>query len=807
MQDQIAQEKERKKELKKTVIIESVVFLIIAYYIFHVVTVYHEQQAMDIPNVFANAIPHSILTPLDCLYGIEKSALYVGQGIVTIITYQWMKAEQRRRRKHDDAKTVKGGAHWMNAREMAAFNRKMNEPYGSEDNNGPHNVICSKQIRLGLAGFKTRRNLNTLVIGGSGAGKTRFFVGPNILQYNTNLVITDPSGETLDAYGKGLEDNGYRIIVFNISDVYKGNRYNPFHYIHAEADVFILVDTLVKNTSGKGEKSNEDFWVKSEKLLLYALILYVWHTMPPQDQTFANVVRLVNMADVDENDDTKQSPLDGMFANLAKDDPDNLAVLQYSLFKKAAGKTLKSIIISVVARLKGFTLSNIQYLTSIDEMNFETFGDQKTALFVILPTADTTFNFIVSLMYSQLFMTLYGYVEQRIKYGWKVSLPNGDPLKVIQAKDEEESEKAHKKLDAFVAEIKEGVYVHQNKEKAIYEVRTKKSKQLIGWRGTKEMTSAFIEQLKGDLKEEQCQRNQGCPMHVRFMLDEFANIGQLPDFNEKLATMRKYNISSCIILQGISQIKSLYDKDWATLIANCDTKLFLGTDDEDTNKYIIEKMGKRTTTVSNESFSRNGGSESLNRDSIELLTVDMLAMQQDDECIVTIRGKRPLFDKKYELTEHPNYKYSHDHEGMYKIPVNEVAKNAQSGDTPYYMRKQLEQEKNGLDINLYTDGVFADVGDFIPKSDDEDKITAENKARREEANEAVEEAKKCDEDAKQAEANGRPDEKQEKANAVDVLQRMNVSLSMTKAEIQEQVYSQIAVQTARGKNVQFGATG
>lgn len=591
--------------------------------------------------------------------------------VALVLLFIGMHRDEKELRKHDNPDTVNGEAHLMNLKELQDYQLKMCDPIGKPGIDGPNNMIFSKDIRLAIDGFNTRRNCNVLAIGGSGAGKSRFFAAPNILQFNTNFVITDPSGELREDYAKALENRGYEILTLDITDVYRSNRYNPFHYIREEKDVFILVNTLIKNTTPPKSHAGDPIWENGEKLILEALILYLWHTADEKEQTFENVVKMINMAEVDENDATAKSPLDILFDKLAEEDPENLAVEQYKTFKIAAGKTMKSFLISVGTRLEKFKLSDICYLTSTDDFHFENFADSKKALFIIIPTADTTFNFIVSMLYSQLFTTLYNYVETRSKYGYMAKLGKRNIIRVEQGENRKESKKAKKRIEDFVEDCKKGLVIKENPEKKYFEIRTKAKGELVAWRGTKTEAEKLASKLPS-MKIEKAARR--CPYHVRFILDEFANIGQIPDFSEKLATIRKYEISCSIIIQALSQLKKIYEDDWNSITANCDTKLFLGCDDTETIEWLLKMMGKKTTTVQNTSYQANGnGSTSYNKSSLDILTIDQISMMQDDECIVRIRGKRPYYGKKYELTEHPNYNYAHTLSGQFEIPISKEA--------------------------------------------------------------------------------------------------------------------------------------
>nr|WP_297765597.1 type IV secretory system conjugative DNA transfer family protein [uncultured Butyrivibrio sp.] len=681
MATQIQKERRRKATNKIYMIAGGVAWFygLLAY--LHAGFIMSMNPRMNFVEAINMGLTNVITHPLE-IFPLNGSSLFnfiLFSIVGFMLLFMWHTSQSLK--KHDNPDTVNGEAHLMNIEELEAYNKKFAAPLGSPEINGENNMIISKDIRLAIDNRGTRRNCNILVIGGSGAGKSRFFAAPNILQYNCNFVITDPSGEMLRDYGKALEDQGYEVKVFNLTDTYRSNRYNPFHYIKSEKDVFTLVNTLIKNTNPSEGKAGDPFWENSEKLLLTALILYLWHTQPEEKQTFSEVVRLLTLAQIDENDATAKSELDRLFEELERNDTEkiaSLAVRQYKKFKMGAGKTLKSILISVGVRLQTFELSDIQYLTDADDFEFERFSDTKQAIFVIIPTADTTFNFIVSLLYSQLFSSLYNYAETRAEYGWRACIDKWTNIRVEQAYSKEESKDAKKRLEDFVEEIKAGVKIKPDKEKKLYRVYTKKSGKLVGWRGTKEETKKFVAQLK-NIKIEKCEPK--CPNHVRLILDEFANIGQIPDFNEKLATMRKYEISCSIILQALSQLKEIYDKKWNTIVSNCDTKLFLGCDDSETIEWMLKMLGKRTTTVQNMSWNsgKGGGSTSYNKSSIELLTIDQISMMQDDECLVRIRGVRPYYGKKYELTDHPNYAYAKKTEGKFTIPLSKDVKERKQG--------------------------------------------------------------------------------------------------------------------------------
>lgn len=690
----IMKEREKKQNERITLIIGIIGYIYCVLAAMHTSALLRMYPRYTFSQALSEGLVNVFIKPLEIFPIDAGSTINILLVSFMIVMFILMSVATAKMKKHDNPDTVKGDAHFMTEQELADYDVRRADPVGKPGHDGAYNAILSQDIRLSMDGFASRRNINTLVIGGSGAGKSRFYVTPNLLQFNANYVFTDPSGELLDDNGKALEDAGYKVVVFNITDVYHGNRYNPFHYIHEEKDVFTLVNTLIANTTPPEKHAGDPFWENSEKLLLNALILYQWHVLPPEGQNFATTVKLINEASVDENDASAQSPLDILFEDLRKEDPENLAVQQYDTFKLGAGKTLKSILISVGVRLNPFKLSDMQYLTSEDEMDFEHFADQKTALFIIIPTADKTFNFIVSLLYSQLFMTLYNYVETRAKFGYGLYLNDNSAFKVFQAYEPEESKEAEKKANAYLARIRHGLTIRYNKKKKLYCLYTNK-KELVAWRGDKKDAIALRRDLMTRAKVKQCPRK--CPNDVRMMLDEFANIGQIPEFSEKLATIRKYRISCAIILQSKAQLKKMYKDDEGTIIGNCDSLLFLGTQDTDTLEWLSKLLGKKTTTVANMSWSsghNGGGSQSFNKDSIDLMSIDQLAMMDDSNCIVRIRGERPYLGPKYELTKHPNYPKAHATSGQFYIPLSPGAANRRHGRLSERLAEKREAAAN-----------------------------------------------------------------------------------------------------------------
>lgn len=454
-----------------------------------------------------------------------------------------------------------GSAAWGNSADIKPF----------EDKDFEKNMILTQTERMSTNTRQTMRNNNSLVQGGSGSGKTRFFLKPNLMQMHTSYVVTDPKGTVLLECGKMLESGGFDIRVFNLVDFDKSMHYNPFAYIRAEQDILKLVNTLILNTKGEGEKS--DFWEKAERLLYQALIGYIWYELPEIEQNFNSLLDLLNSMEVSEEDENAKCMVDILFEELEEKDPEHFAVRQYKKYKQAAGKTAKSILISCGARLSPFDIKAVRDLTEYDELSLDTIGDNKTALFIIIPDTDRTFNFLAAIMYSQMFDLLC------------------------------------KKAD---------------------------------------------NEYKGRL-----------PFHVRCLLDEFANIGLIPDFERLIATIRSREISACVIVQNVAQIKALYKDNAPTIVGNCDTLLFLGSGEEETKKQISEKVGKTTVDhISiNESKGQNG-SYSMNQQVIarDLITPSEVGLLKTDECLLFIRGVKPFHSRKFDIEGHKRYKELADYD-------------------------------------------------------------------------------------------------------------------------------------------------
>ena len=518
-------------------------------------------------DLFSNPLPSFF--PKDLLVGIA--------GGVALRLVVYFKAKNAKKFRQG---VEYGSARWGNAKDI--------EPY--VDPVFENNVILTETERLMMSGRpkqpKYARNKNILVIGGSGSGKTRFFVKPNLMQMHSSYVVTDPKGTVLVECGKMLLKNGYKVKVLNTINFKKSMHYNPFAYIRSEKDILKLVNTIILNTKGEGQQSGEDFWVKAEKLYYTALIGYIWYECVEEEQNFTTLLDMINASEAREDDEEFKNPVDLMFDELEEREPDHFAVKQYKKYKLAAGKTAKSILISCGARLAPFDIKELRDLTSYDELELDMLGDEKTALFVIISDTDDTFNFIVSIMYTQLFNLLCDRADD--------------------------------------------VY------------------------------------------------NGRLPIHVRCLLDEFANIGQIPKFEKLIATIRSREISASIILQSKSQLKAIYKDNADTIEGNCDTTLFLGGKEKTTLKELAEVLGKETIDLYNTSDTR-GTSQSygLNyqKTGKELMSQDEIAVMDGGKCIMQLRGVRPFFSNKFDITKHKQYHLLSDYDEKNAFDIEKYVKN------------------------------------------------------------------------------------------------------------------------------------
>ena len=527
-------------------------------------------QSLVLDGVFATAFSNPLpsLYPADLLVGIACGAA------LRLAVY--LKGKNAKKFRHNKEY---GSARWGRHADIEPF----------EDPVFANNVILSQSERITMSSRpkipKYARNKNVLVVGGSGSGKTRFFIKPNLLQMHSSYVVTDPKGGLVNEVGNALYKNGYRMKIFNTINFSKSMHYNPFAYLHSEKDILKLVTTLIANTKGES-KGGDDFWLKAETLLYTALIGYIHYEAPEEEQNFSTLLEMINAMEVREDDEEFKNPVDMMFDELAEQNPDHFAVRQYAKYKLAAGKTAKSILISCGARLAPFDIKELRDLTSYDELELDTLGEKKTALFVIISDTDATFNFIVSIMYSQLFNLLC------------------------------------------------------DKADDVY--------------------------------------NGRLPIHVRCLLDEFANIGQIPQFEKLIATIRSREISASIILQSKSQLKALYRDNASTIEGNCDTTLFLGGKEKDTLKDLAEILGKETIDLYNISDTR-GTSQSygLNyqKTGKELMSQDEIAVMDGSKCIMQLRGVRPFFSDKFDITKHKQYPLLSDYDKKNEFDIEKYVKN------------------------------------------------------------------------------------------------------------------------------------
>ena len=512
-------------------------------------------KALHIMEGFAAAFQSALPSfhPIDLCVGVAAALL------IRLIVYVKGKNAKKFRKNLEY-----GSARWGKPEDIA--------PY--VDPKFENNVILTQTERLMMSNRpkdpKTARNKNVLVVGGSGSGKTRFFIKPNLMQLHSSYVVTDPKGSIAVECGKLMLRNGYKVKIFNSINFKKSHHYNPFAYIHSEKDILKLVTTLIANTKGDG-KSGDDFWQKAETLLYTALIGYIHYEAPEEEQNFATLIEFINAMEVREDDETFENNVDLAFKELASREPNHFAVRQYKKYKLAAGKTAKSINISCGARLAPFDIQELREITMYDELELDTLGDRKTALFLIMSDTDSTFNFLISMIYSQLFNLL-----------------------------------------------------------------CEKADDVYGGR---------------------------LPVHVRCLIDECANIGQIPNLEKLMATIRSREISACLVLQAQSQLKALYKDNADTIIGNCDSSIFLGGKEPGTLKELNQALGKETIDTFNTGESRGREvSHSLNYQKLgkDLATIDELAVLDGGKCILQLRGVRPFLSDKYDITRHPNYKYLSD---------------------------------------------------------------------------------------------------------------------------------------------------
>lgn len=622
--------KDRKKEFLTNCIIVAAVTAAVLLISMHIPFAAEENSGID--GMINGAVVHMLKNPFEVSVNRDYTAIILFAAMIILLYMYTCYLRDRQLRPGIE----NGSAKWNT--NLNAYNKKYTSPKGSaaidkstgdwtQDKKGRwippnQNMIFTNDVYLSMSGRDTMRNCNALVVGGSGSGKSRFLVKPNLLQANCSYVITDPSGELLETMGDFLQNKGYDIKVLNLVEMDCSSRYNPFHYIRNEEGVLSMINALIANTTPKEAMKGDPFWEKSETALLLAICYFLWYEVNEKDQNFGSIMKLLRCAEIRDGNDDYVSPLDQIFADLEAKNPEHIAVRQYKVFKSAgSGKTAQSILICAMTRLNVFDIRALTELTNVDEMHLEDIGDKPTALFCITPVADTTFNFVVSLMYTQLFETLYHHAETECK-----------------------------------------------------------GKRL--------------------------------PIHVRFMLDEFANIGSIPEFSEKLATMRKYDISCTIILQTVSQLKTRYKDDYETIIGNCDSFLFLGGQEQSTLELVSKKLGKETIKTKNSSRNignprQRGGNLSYNTTGRELMMPDEIAKIDTSDCIFFLRGEDPFFGKKYDYPKHPNYYLTGDAEDEYLYDVHEHKRETEEIE---YTEEETEE------------GIYAEPEAEIPEIEEVEEI-------------------------------------------------------------------------------------
>ena len=549
----------------KKLLLPNLPYIFIGYFVNKLVQAYRITTGADIlEKIFklSESINTVFKAPLPSFNGIDLLSGIIGAVLVRFFVYQKSKNAKKYRKGMEY-----GSASWGTHKDIEPF---MNPVF---QKNIPLTQTEWLTMESRVSPPKNARNKNIIVVGGSGSGKTRFFVKPSLMQMHSSYVVTDPKGTILVECGKMLADNGYTIKVFNTINFKKSMRYNPFAYIRSEKDILKLVNTIIVNTKGEGEKSGEDFWVKAERLYYTALIGYIWYEAPPEEQNFSLLLEMINASEVREEDEDFKNAIDYAFEDLEREQPDHFAVRQYKKYKLAAGKTAKSILISCGARLASFDIKELRDMMEYDEMELDKLGERKTAMFIIISDTDDTFNFVVAMLYSQMFNLLCDVADD--KYNGRL------------------------------------------------------------------------------------------PIHVRVLADEFANIGQIPKFDKLIATIRSREISASIILQSQSQLKAIYKDSADVITGNCDTMLFLGGKEKSTLKELSDSLGKETIDTYN--TSENRGREKtygLNYQKLgkELMTQDELSRMDGGKCILQIRGVKPFFSDKYDITKHPNYKYLSDYD-------------------------------------------------------------------------------------------------------------------------------------------------
>ncbi len=527
-------------------------YMLVIFLSLHAAQIYNSGE-INIVDIFTKLIDKTAKEPLDIHVNIANIKFTLIMILSLTITWIYLIFTEKTYMHGKDC----GSASWANKKDS----RKL------ADKNFKNNIILTNTERLSLGKYAIRKNHNVMIIGGSGSGKSRNFVKPNLMQMNTSFGATDPKGELLKSTGDMFDKAGYKVKVLNLIEMEHSNCYNPFVYLREDKDVLKMINNLIKNTSPLGQKNDDGFWTKAEIALLQALVYYLYYEAPDDEKNFSMVMELINAAKVKEEDEEYISDLDILFQTLAARNPEHIALKQYQIFKHASGKTAKGILISLGVRLSVFNTESIRRLTMVDNLELGSLGEEKTILYIVTPDSDDTYNFLVAMVYSQLFDTLY----------YKADFEYGGVL----------------------------------------------------------------------------------PIQVNLLLDEFANLGQIPDFTKIISTVRSRGISISVVLQSLAQIKSMYEKSWENITGNCDSLIFLGGKEQSTLDYISKSMGKQTINVLSHGRTRGRSSGSSVNDSTrgrELMTSDEIGKMDDDKCILLIRGMRPFFSDKFKIEKHPEYK-------------------------------------------------------------------------------------------------------------------------------------------------------
>jgi len=581
----LTEQEKRKRKVRQNIILFIIIYFAFSFYIIHAGAVLSSyDKLINHIDSFDKDIAEHIKTVPFFIPNVEQIKLWLFTSVfywaVAALILLDLQKKYMFGKEHGTAK-------WGDKKDIEKI----------RDKDDSKNIILTKTEMLSTDTRKTRKNLNVLVVGGAGTGKSRFVAKPNLLQANTSYVITDTKGDLVRDTGQSYIEAGFKLKVFNLIEMGYSLCYNLFAYIRSETDVLKIINALIKNTNPKGYTGgNDPFWEKSEAALLQAIFFYIWYEIVPEEQNMKTVMQLLKYANVKEEDESYVSDLDIIFNELEKDKPNHIANRQYTIFKQGAGKTAKSILISIGVRLAAFNIDAVANLTSKDELELDKLGDEKTALFIVIPDSDTTFNFLAAMMYTQLFDSLY-----------------------------------------YTADFKN----------------------------------------KGRLK-----------YHVRAILDEFANIGYIPDFENRIATMRSREISCTIILQNLAQLETMYKDSWKTIVGNCDSFLFLGSKELSTLEYVSKQLGKETIDTRNINYGKGKqGSTSYNYGihGRELMTPDEIGRMPDDDCILMIRGLYPFYSKKYVLENHPRYKHLYDYSDENYFDYRDAKK--------YYQVKKSEEER------------------------------------------------------------------------------------------------------------------